>query len=193
MNINKTRKEELIKMDYGELQSTEEYKHYVQNYIYNKSKLINEIEYILNRSYEDNEAPLKWDDVTNQTYYRWEDIKTDLEEEIINDDERTKEEIINLKQELNELILNEDINDLENWAINNLLTSEFSDYEEQQEIYQWFIMDERIINQLEERGEPTLESKYWGRTSFGQALEMDGVIIEIFKEWFLNLYGVVEE
>ena len=36
---------------------------------------------------------------------------------------------------------------------------------------QWFLMDDRILRQLEQRGEVVLNNTYWGRCSFGQAIE----------------------
>jgi capsule polysaccharide export protein KpsE/RkpR len=171
--INKARKEELLKMGFGELQSTEEYKYFIKNYITSQSRLMNEeINYILKRSYEDDDTPFSYDDITNLYIYSY-----DAEEEAkhkYSDDEAWKNLSFNQKQD----------------TINTLCPDAET---EQQEIYQWFIMDERIINQLEERGEPTLNGVYWGRTCCGQAIEMDGVIIQIFKEWFLELYGVCEK
>jgi len=63
--------------------------------------------------------------------------------------------------------------------------------EHQTEVMQWFLVcDDRIINELEKRGEVILKGKFWGRQAYGQSITMDGVIIEIFKEWYLELYGL---
>jgi len=65
---------------------------------------------------------------------------------------------------------------------------EFNDsFEQQKEVYQWFLMDNRLIYQLKERNEVILNECYWGRQCCGQMIDMDGVIIEIFKEWFLGM------
>jgi len=197
--INKERKEELIKMGYEKLQSTKEYKEYTENYIYSHSRLMNEeIEFIL--QFENGtgketgtEPPFTYENIENQYYYRFEDIKQDLETEVEELDDKTDTEKQEILKDLKVLIDCEDLDELKDFCINNLLSSDFDEYEEPQEIMQWFLMDERIIRQLNERGEPTLNDKYWGRCCFGQMIDMDSVIVNIFKEWYLNLYGVIEK
>jgi len=122
------RKEQLKKWNFGKLQSTEEYKHFCDTYL--DMYLMNEeVEYILQKSLEDREAPFSYEDI--------------------------------------------------------------EDYECQTEIMQWFLVcDDRILKQLEDRGEVILNNKFWGRQAYGQSITMDGVIIEIFKEWYLELYGL---
>ena len=83
------RKEELKKMDYGKLQRTREYKHYCDTYV-NMLLMNEEVEYILKKSFEDSEAPFSYDDF-EQFYYDVEEYKSDLETEITEDDDRTKE------------------------------------------------------------------------------------------------------
>lgn len=197
-------KESLIKQHYGTLQSTPEFKHFINKYVYNASKNVtSEINYILSKSYEDSEAPFSYDDF-EQFYYDEDELKAAIVEDIesnedkeylltnlilINDDLnqnlKTREELL---KDLNEYLETLDIEELK--EIFESLCLNLEDYERQTEVMQWFIMDDRLLNELEERSEVVLNGSYWGRQCCGQALEMDGVIIEIFKEWFLNLYGL---
>jgi len=187
MKISEERKKELQNMGYGKLQSTEEYKDFLSKYVYSQSKLMNEeVEYILKKSVEDSDAPFSYDDL-DLSIWNTESAKDDIKEEIKNDsdiDSETKQKLLN---ELKDI---EDIDELENFTTDNLISFDKYDYEEQAEVYQWFMMDERLLRQLEEREEIVLNGTYWGRQCCGQAIELDGVIIEIFKEWYLNLYGV---
>jgi len=186
-NKKQTRGDYLKSQHYGTLQRTQEYKYFCDNFIYNKSLCMStEVEYMLKKSLEDNESPLSYDDY-EQFYYDLDEYKSDLIEEINQDDDRTQEEKNDLIEELKGF---DDIYDLENFAIDNLLDSNIDNYERQTEVMQWFIMDDRILYQLAERGEVVLNDTYWGRQAYGQAIEMDGVFIEIFKEWFLNMEWV---
>jgi len=54
-----------------------------------------------------------------------------------------------------------------------------------QEIYEWWVITDWFKKQLLEEGEPILESDFetwWGRTTTGQSIEMDGVIEQIAKK-----------
>ena len=55
---------------------------------------------------------------------------------------------------------------------------------ESQEIYEWWIVNEWLLDKLEEKGEPVLRTDYgnwWGRTTTGQAIMLDWVIAVIYK------------
>lgn len=57
--------------------------------------------------------------------------------------------------------------------------------QEPQEIFEWWIVTEYLYRQLKKRNEPVLEwgnNCYWGRTTTGQAIMMDGVISSICRE-----------
>lgn len=56
--------------------------------------------------------------------------------------------------------------------------------QEFQEVFQWFIVSPWLAARLIEQGAPMLETDnhyLWGRTSFGQALELDGIFQRIFR------------
>jgi hypothetical protein len=53
------------------------------------------------------------------------------------------------------------------------------------EIYEWWIVDSFLQRKLNEREEPLLINNYgtwWGRQTTGQAISMDEVIQDIYKE-----------
>lgn len=51
-----------------------------------------------------------------------------------------------------------------------------------QEVFEWWIVSKHLYEHLRTKGEPVLKwgsSCFWGRTTTGQAISMDGVIAEI--------------
>lgn len=57
--------------------------------------------------------------------------------------------------------------------------------QEPQEIYEWWLCSEWLLEKLEEQGEPIIRTDYgdwWGRTTTGQAIVLDYVIEVIWKE-----------
>lgn len=55
--------------------------------------------------------------------------------------------------------------------------------EDMQEIFEWWICSDWLIERLEEKGEPILKTDngdWWGRTCTGQAILLDSVIEEIY-------------
>lgn len=180
---NQERKEQLKKMSFGQLQSTEEYKRFCDTYL-NMWLVNEEVEYILKKSVEDREAPFSYEDIG--LVFNEENAKYDTRNEILADEKiKDKDKLL---KELETLETKEELN---NFVIDNLISIDINDYEEKPEIFQWFfICDDRIVKQLESRGEIILNNKFWGRQCYGQSITMDGVIIRIFKEWYLELYGL---
>lgn len=80
--------------------------------------------------------------------------------------------------------------------VNDLLVKEFFNYEdivnlynenkESQEIMQWFSLNDNwIAEELEKALEPVLKNEYgtwWGRTCFGQSVELDQVFWVIYQD-----------
>ena len=68
-----------------------------------------------------------------------------------------------------------------------------TEYEEEQpyarEVFSYFIVNEYLAKYLKEKGEPIEHDFYgstiWGRTTYGQSISMDGVVIDIYKD----IYG----
>ena len=57
--------------------------------------------------------------------------------------------------------------------------------QEPQEIFEWWIVTAFLYSKLKEKGEPVLEwgnNCYWGRTTTGQAILLDGVISSICSD-----------
>ena len=57
--------------------------------------------------------------------------------------------------------------------------------EQPQEIFEWWVVSDWLLNRLEKKGEPVLKTDYgdwWGRTCTGQAIFLDGGIEEIYDE-----------
>ena len=184
------RKQQLQKQRFGTLQATKEFTKFKEDFVYSQSKnMTSEVEYMLKKSIEDDESPLCYDDVPH-TSFDIDEARLELEREFIDDDERNAASKVLLKKGLDEC---EDKEELEDFAIDNLLDSDMNQYERDVEVYQWFLMDDRLLYQLEEKEEVILNNEYWGRQCCGQAIEMDSVIIQIFKEWFLNLSWIEKE
>lgn len=65
-------------------------------------------------------------------------------------------------------------------------TNELEHFEQEpQEIFEWWIVTEYLYRKLKEKGEPVLEwgnNYYWGRTTCGQSILLDGVISSICSD-----------
>lgn len=56
---------------------------------------------------------------------------------------------------------------------------------EPKEIYEWWAVSDWLLEKLRGQGEPVLDcefGRWWGRTTTGQVLYLDGVIEAIFRE-----------
>jgi len=207
------RKEWLKSQDFGVLQSTKEFKLFedlVNNSLYLQNDIV---EYILKQSYEDRDTPFSYEDL-DLRYYRDEDILRDIKEELYNliDDSKGIAHRDDFNEQVGE-ILNKDVDtkavddlikevldysqyficeeDYENLNlfVLSVLSMDYNDYEDMHEIFQWFLVtDDRLLIQLDKFGEPILNNEYWGRCAFGQAIVMDYVFIQIFKNWFIETY-----
>lgn len=54
----------------------------------------------------------------------------------------------------------------------------------QQEVLEWWVVTDYMAKRLEETGEPILRTDYgnwWGRTTSGQCLDLDGAMWEVFQ------------
>ena len=207
MGISKERVKELRSQSYLTLQSTDEFKDYLARFVYSQSKnLTSEVEYILKRSYEDEEAPFSYEDIDLNSF-DIDELKKAIIEDIETNTEETNKDLFDEINELNGttiktmqsfiVFLNglnlQEVKDFIDNEYNQYLAINIYDYEQQTEVFQWFLMDDRLLHQLEERDEIVLNGMFWGRQCCGQSIEMDYVIIQIFKEWYLELYGVCEE
>ena len=206
--IQLTKGESLKKQSYSTLQSTKEFKDFLEEFVYNRSINMNEeVEYILNKSVEDTETPFSYDDFESRRFDIDKAKYLILEEiETIKEDEDTFKEfleevednlIFNRKKDdlikfINNLTEEEEFKNLVEISYLNHIDSD-EDFYSDNEVLSWYMMDDRLLYQLEERNEVILNKVYWGRQTYGQRIELDGVIISIFKEWFLNIEWVKQK
>lgn len=123
--------------------------------------MTSEVNFILQASYENDNAPFCFDDIENYTataeYYNGEKWLTLTEEE--------RDDLID-ELEDNRTDENDEETDQKIDALNEL------DFQ-YPEIMQWFYVDDRLLRRLNKIGECVLENKYWGRCTFGQSIVLD--------------------
>lgn len=137
------------------------------------------VDYVLKKSIENSDAPFTYDDIENLERVNYDDIRECLEKnkEIgimawlkNNKDAESQYQFESISDELLTDYCSEAGIDIE-------------DFQEPQEIYEWWIVSDWLIEKLKAKGEPVLVDEcIWGRTATGQAILMDGVIREIVKE-----------
>ncbi len=152
----------------------------------NKNILCNvtvEMDYILNQSYEDSNAPYSYDDIENY-YNAHEKEKEELQEKInelqeqrdnLDEDAYDTEELYDeaceeIESQISEL--EDEITELENQAL--------------PEIASWYVVTDFLARKLIEHGECVIKneyaSDYWGRCCGGQMCYMDGIFARICEE-----------
>lgn len=155
------------------------------------------IEYVLQKSYEDSEAPFSHDDISNnqptgsiEINGYWVDLTEEERDEKLSHYEylRDKAENINdlrfglFMTNENDLIsgsldLNHEKSSSNFERLSNIFDElESLDFDNYPEIYQWFAVDQWIAGQLNDLGECILDSNYWGRTCCGQSIVLDHCI-----------------
>ncbi|MFW6224790.1 MAG: hypothetical protein ACOC4B_00815 [Bacteroidota bacterium] len=142
------------------------------------------VEYIINKGFEDADAPFNADDIENYYVYpeysgKYVSVYTGQQEDIQNEIEELKEKIEKAMDEWNgegdepEIIseMEQELSELEGLE------------EEPQEILEWWVCSPWLIDKLKEKGEPVIEHEnLWGRTTSGQAILLDAVISEICED-----------
>ena len=144
------------------------------------------VEYILNKSSEDSDTPFSWDDVTN-LYKDNSDEIAEKQEEI--DTIESEDRYTELNDKYNNDELTED-EETEYTALVERIDSLQSKIEEleaeqedQQEIYEWWMVSSYLADKLSAYGEPIIEGEnIWGRTCSGQAILLDSVISSICED-----------
>jgi hypothetical protein len=159
------------------------------------------VEYILQKSGEDDDAPFSYDDITNNTPYANIEITkidgfkywVELDQNEASEKLEFFEYLRNKSQEVLDNVEYEDGDNytlIEKWEkiVHNLDVTcgnlEHADFENYPEIYQWFSCSDYLIYKLEEYGECTLDGEYWGRTCCGQSITLDRVIQKIAFDYF---------
>lgn len=149
--------------DYNSTKNQEIKEKFVNMHVY--SCVNGMVEYILQQNDYEN-APFTYDDIENLYVYN-----TDSFGELSEEEKKDKiEELQNVEEE--------DMEELES-QIAELENCE----SEPQEIFQWFMVSEFLLNRLSEKGHCVISSEnLWGRGTCGQAILLDHVISEICSE-----------
>lgn len=61
----------------------------------------------------------------------------------------------------------------------------FTNNQEMQEVYEWWVTSDWLVEKLKAKGQPILENAYgtwWGRCCSGQSIVLDYVIQDIYEE-----------
>lgn len=165
------------------------------------------VEYILGKSWEDEEAPFSWDDIINFEYYgsveikgSWEELTKDERDEKLALYEHLEARAGEVFEHLENKQLDEENDDLydaiqvkvDHWEYKRdqymdiVSELERMHFDQQPEIYQWFSCSDWLIRALEEKGECTLDGEFWGRQCCGQSVALDHVIQVIAFEYACN-------
>lgn len=107
----------------------------------------------------------------------------------IDDDEKLKMNFEDLQKKVEKYLERLDNNDLKELIEDNnfIWGLEVYDYEEQEEVYQWFLVSSWLCNELKAHDEVVISShNYWGRCTYGQSIELDCVMHDIFLKWWCN-------
>jgi hypothetical protein len=91
-----------------------------------------------------------------------------------------KDEIYSNQDSLVRKCLKENIFNYED--IKNLFNKEDEEYKE---VLEWWLVSSWLCNKLNSKGEVIISNEYgnwWGRTTSGQAIKFDEIIVEIFEK-----------
>lgn len=189
MNITQNRIKEILdryEKDDALFNWCKEYNQFVEEGVI--LNVTSEIDYIIKKSYEDQEAPLSYEDLN------------EAKDKGIKQEEVIERMAYNLKVDKNILIkVYEESKDntKENFKINNKsydcedLDNLFNEAKEELfnevEIYSWYVVGDRLRYWLEQEGEIILNGNYWGRQAGGQSVALDYPVIHAFirmlEEW----------
>lgn len=166
-----------------------------------------EVEYILQKSHEDNEAPFSFDDIVN--YYptcqikineEWVELSQDELDEKLEFYEYLRDKSYSLLIKFRDNIKYGECdaytNKVDNFE-NNIYEKyngicdklKYLECDDWPEIMQWFAVSDFLYYKLEEAGECVLNGKYWGRQTCGQACALDNVIVGIYKSTLIEIEG----
>ena len=159
-----------------------------------------EVEYMLTRSYEDQESPLQFDDIENWDITGYcefleEDITEERKEDLLTHYEYLRDKAFDVLERLQDQNIK-----LGNFgSIENMKREEKIEYfeintanrldnyvdelnclhcEDEPEVFQWFLAPE-LCYHLKKRGQVVLNNEYWGRQCCGQSIILDRVIQDI--------------
>lgn len=163
------------------------------------------VEYVLQKSSEDEEAPFSYDDITNNSPTanielgdQWVDLTESERDELLPIQEYLETKAENIRDHLEELQGDTECDLLQERLLrwesvvdkyqNNVQNLNDAEFYTHPEIYQWFSCSDWLIGALEEKGECTLDDEFWGRHTCGQSVTLDCVMQKIAFDWFVH-YG----
>jgi hypothetical protein len=163
---------------------------FISNHVYAN---VNQMtEYILNKGFEDRNAPFSFDDVEN--FYIYPEWNKNLQGEDLyfeggNDTDKKEflKEFERLEEESQSLFDSEGISEEtheRNLQLIEDAKSEFENLEtESQEVFEWWLVSDYLCKKLSRKGYVVIaDENIWGRTTTGQAILLDYVITEICAE-----------
>jgi len=154
------------------------------------------VRYILEKSYEDSNAPFSYEDLyeTGEKYgfdgkfmsfsYLTKDEKDDVVEELeqlVGFLEEKETVTIDDEAGFTYLIQGEYHSDQIDDIKDEIGTVEYLDSDEF-EVYEWWIVSRWLARKLQDKGEVILDDNIWGRQTTGQAILLDCVISEICND-----------
>lgn len=195
MTTNVTTKQKEVKsIDFNSTENQQIKREFVEREVYcNVNQMT---EYILRKSWEDSDAPFKYDDLDMERF--------SYDGTFISFDEITREQKDTAKEELEQLIeqiedYNGEFEILEDDGFEYLtagiykadqiedIKNEVSEIEdldgEYIEVYEWWKVSSWLAGKLEEKGEIVIDGEcIWGRRTTGQAILLDYIISEICND-----------
>lgn len=160
----------------------EEYKQFINDCVC--VCLSNEIDYILKKSYEDDEAPLNYEDLD---LFDVDKAKEHILYKYDEDDKRFKG-YANDKISYNRKVKNKGdfevfLKSLNRDELKSLFNDlDFDEAEAEAKIYEWWCIKEPLLYGLEQQGEVILNNCFWGRCTTGQTISLDNCCIKAFIE-----------
>lgn|SRR3990167_2562639 len=187
MQITKEKAQEILKRyNNGEhelFNFCEEYKDFISNCVH--SCVSPEVDYILKKSYEDNETPLSYEDLDlfdkdkaiEHLSYKFDESEQEFIE-YSNNPETFNRKVKNRSDF--EVFLNSLSKDELKTMFEEL---NLDTYEAHTEVYEWWVISDPLKYRLEQQGEIFLKGgccDFWGRTCSGQSIALDSVCINAF-------------
>ena len=185
MEINKERAIEIIKAYEIDKKTDlfnwcEEYKDFVNDGVC--LMVTPEVEYMLKKSYEDSESPLSYEDLDlfdidkarEHLMYNYEDEEESFKEYA--NDPKTFNRKVKNKSDFEVFVNSLSVEELKEMFYDLSL----DDSEAQTEVYEWYIIQDPLLYNLEKQGEIILSGSYWGRQASGQHISLDGSVMRAF-------------
>ena len=123
-----------------------------------------EVDYMLKMSYTDSDSPLSYEDLD------------------LFDSDKAREYLIFQKEHKEILFTDEDINEMSKENLKELFNKyDFDINEANAEVYEWWVLNDRLTYYLERQGEIFLNG-FWGRCCTGQSIKLDSCVINAFIE-----------